>query len=54
MYPNSKLYRSESFRFKTKNGYKTRLIVVKAGDDERKRLIEKAEKVAKENSWVCL
>lgn len=54
MRPNPKLYRSEHFRFKTKSGYKTRLIVVKSGDEERKRLIEKAERVAKENSWVCL
>lgn len=45
-------YRSEYVEFRTKNGIKKQKIVVLAGKDERKRLIEKGEKIAKENNWI--
>lgn len=46
-----KKYRQESFRFKTDKGYAQKPVVITAGDNERARLLEKAERMAKDNNW---
>jgi len=52
-------YRQEWMNFKTKNGIQRKLIVIapRPGENagqERKRLIEKAERKAREMNWKLL
>lgn len=51
---DKKKYRQDAFLFKTPEGYKRKPVVILAGENERKRLLEKAERMAKKNNWkVC-
>lgn len=50
----NKKYRSEFIWFKTPQGRKIIKIVILAGEKERFRLIQKAERLASEKGWkVC-
>jgi hypothetical protein len=52
--PDSKKYRSEWWNFKTPKGIEKKLVCVTAGEQERKRMLDKAEEMAKINGWKLL
>lgn len=47
-------YRSEYWQFRTAKGVEKKLVCVLAGDNERARMINKAESLAKRNGWRLL
>jgi len=51
---NRAKYRREFWRFKTSQGIETKCVCVLAGEKERARLLEKADKMARENGWKLL
>jgi len=47
-------FRREFWKFKTQKGIETKCVCVRAGENERKRLLEKAARMEKENGWRLL
>jgi hypothetical protein len=47
-------YRSEYWHFKTDKGVEKKLVCVLAGENERKRMLIKAERLARQYGWKLL
>jgi len=51
---NKSKYRKEFWRFRTSGGIQTKCVCILAGENERRRLLEKAGEMERINGWKLL
>jgi hypothetical protein len=52
--PNQRKYRSEFWRFRTAKGIERKMVCILAGDNERQRMLAKAQQIARTYQWRLL